>query len=232
MKLPQSTKDGVTVAKSLDMLQSQIQSLGSKLIIDAANKSCEESGDGTTTCTIIANSILAQGSKVLSHDPHEAVFIRRGIKLAVSEIKAHLQSQAIKITKEEEVHNLALQSSNYDDFIAKCILEIYQKVGLNGAISIQEGNGFSAETVVEFQSGLQIDSGYLSPYFAQGCESATIEFSGNSETVYIAAVCGQVDRAHELTKLLEFAKKTQRPLVIFATEFSSEALQALVMNKL
>ena len=119
-------------------------------------------------------------------------------------------------------------SSNHDEDIAECLVEIYEKVGLKGAVSIQDGDGVSRKTRVDFVSGLSIDQGFLSPYFAD--DRTLINEEGR--TIYVALVDGNVEREQDVVKMLEFAKKTYAPLLIFASEFASEALTTLVVNRL
>jgi len=216
------------VAKAIDYLHRKpLQTLGAKLLIDASAKSCDEVGDGTTTCTVLAHKILEEGLKTVTLDPSSALAVRKGIKLAVSSIVSQLKSEATQISSSDEVYSLALQSSNGDHHIATAIRDIYTKVGLNGAISVEDGPGVR-ETTVEHISGLKIESGFLSPYFADDREKIHFE----NENIYVALVSGPINTESELVKLLEFAKKTQRPLLIIAEEFSSQALTAMVINKL
>ena len=127
------------------------------------------------------------------------------------------------------MRNIALVSSNNDRDIADVIVQIYERVGMNGAVSILDGDGTHRETRVEFVQGLHIESGFLSPYFADDRQSIKFE---EGRAVYVAVVDGTVETEQDVVKLLEFAKKTMAPLLIFAQEFSSDALSALVVNKL
>ena len=156
---------------------------------------------------------------------------------AVKHINETLTRLSVSINSPEDVRSIALVSSNQDQSITDVILDIYNKVGLRGAISIQDGSGFTRNTQVEYIGGLSIDSGFLSPYFAEdqkkikyGNEGSDINTA--SSNIYVALVDGIVQHENELINLLEFAKKTMRPLLIFAHDFSSDALSCLVVNKL
>jgi len=142
--------------------------------------------------------------------------VRRGIQLAIEEIKRNLDEQATKINTSTEVRNIALVSSNQDHNIADIIQDIYETVGLKGAISILDGDGYQRKSVVEYVEGLSIDSGFLSPYFSEDRQSISYGSETNSGNIYVAIVDGNVETERELLSLLEFAKKTMRPLLIFA----------------
>jgi len=219
---PIITKDGVTVAQNINLSQNQMHNIGAKLLIDAAQKSAEESGDGTTTCTVLATAMLQEGLKI----PHKNIFIRKGMQSAVRQICENLASQAIRISTSDEVRNIALVSSNQDEHIANILTDIYEKVGLTGAISITDGDGISLAPEVQFVEGVSFDSGFLSPYFSD--DRSTI----NYDHAYVALVDSEIQTEKELVNLLEFCKMTRKPLIIVAQDFSSEALTSMVVNKL
>ena len=159
-----------------------MHNIGAKLLIDAAQQSAEESGDGTTTCTVLATAMLQEGLKIANKN----IFIRKGMQSAVRQICENLTKQAITISSADEVRNIALVSSNQDEHIANILTEIYNKVGLAGAISIQDGDGISVAPEVQFVEGVTFDSGFLSPYFAD--DRSMI----NYDHAYIALVDAEI----------------------------------------
>lgn len=212
---------------------SRLLSMGAQLLLEAAERTNEESGDGTTTCCVIARAILERG-KTLTHGLGDGAAVdlnqvRIGIQKAVKQICSALDEQAIKVQNADEVRNIALVSSDNDTDIADVIVRIYERVGMNGAISILDGDGTHRETRVDFVQGLHVDSGFLSPYFADDRQSINFE---EGRAVYVAVVDGNVETEADVVPLLEFAKKTMAPVLIFAHDFSTDALSSLVVNRL
>ena len=164
---PYITKDGVTVAKSLKQLGSDpLGRLGAKLIIDAAERTNEVCGDGTTTSTIIASEILKEGLKHLRMTQLNPIEMRKGIQAAVQTVLKTLDKMAIPISSRQDIFNVAYISSNGDRQLADLITEVYLKVGIEGTISIQEGRG-QQKTEVQYMEGYSLESGFLSPYFVE-----------------------------------------------------------------
>ena len=153
--------------------------------------------------------------------------IRRGIQSAVRQICQILEEESEIIKSKKEVGDIARVSSNHDEEITSIIVDIYSKIGLQGAISIEQGDGISRESTVEFIDGLKIESGFLSPYFADDRQS--LVFEGN---VYILLVNDTIRTEADVVNFLEFSKMTQRPVILMAKEFESEALSCLVVNRL
>ncbi|CDW87350.1 molecular chaperone [Stylonychia lemnae] len=229
---PYITKDGVTVAKALNQLRDPLQTIGAKLICDAADQTNELCGDGTTTSTIIAYNILREGIKQLQHGKVNPVELRKGIQKSVEAICQEIDKISKKISVKdniEDIRSIAFISSNGDKELADLIAEIHQKIGFEGTISIQEGKGH-LKTVVQYIDGYSVDQGFLSPYFTdQQNKSSQIDYENG---VYIVTIDQIITSASQIVPFLEFAKKTYKPVIIIAQDFEAEPLTTMVVNKL
>ena len=222
---PTVTKDGVTVAKEIE-LENKFENMGAQLVREVASKTSDVAGDGTTTATVLAQAIFREGIKLVAagHNPME---IKRGIDIAVTAIVEHLKKSA-KLTKDpKEIAQVGTISANGDQEIGKLLAEAMEKVGKEGVITVEE-NKVSAETTLDVVEGMQFDRGYLSPYFVTDPErmEATIE------DAYVLISEKKVSSMKDLLPVLESIAKQQRPLLIIAEDIEGEALATLVVNKL
>ena len=222
---PTVTKDGVTVAKEIE-LENKFENMGAQLVREVASKTSDVAGDGTTTATVLAQAIFREGIKLVAagHNPME---IKRGIDIAVGQIVEHLKKSA-KLTKDpKEIAQVGTISANGDQEIGKLLAEAMEKVGKEGVITVEE-NKVSADTTLDVVEGMQFDRGYLSPYFVTDPErmEATIE------DAYILISEKKVSSMKDLLPVLENIAKQQRPLLIIAEDIEGEALATLVVNKL
>jgi len=222
---PLSTKDGVTVAKEIT-LKDKFENMGAQLVKEASSKTCDVAGDGTTTAIVLAEAILAEGIKnvVAGSSP---MSVKRGIEKAVNHVIAELDKLAIKVSKQEEIKQVATISANNDLEIGQIIAHGMEKVGKDGTITIGEAK--SIETTLDVVEGLQFDKGYLSPYFVTNPEKMSAEL----QDVRILITDQKISSAKELVPILEKAMEiSQKPLLIIAEDVDSEALATLVVNKL
>jgi chaperonin GroEL len=222
---PLSTKDGVTVAKEI-ALKDKFENMGAQLVKEASSKTSDLAGDGTTTAIVLAESIFAAGVKnvIAGANP---MSVKRGIDKAVETMNGALDRLATKVSKHEEVKQIATISANNDPDIGAIIAEAMQKVGKDGTITIAEAK--SIDTTLDVVEGLQFDKGYLSPYFITNAEKMTVEL----DNALILIVDKKLSTAKELVPILEqVVEKGQRPLLIIAEEVDGEALATLVVNKL
>src|SRR5271154_1925143 len=224
---PNVTKDGVTVAEEIE-LADPYENMGAQLVKEAASKTSDVAGDGTTTATVIAEAVYREGLKMIAagHDP---MALTRGIQKAVDKVVAQLSSVAEKIDAHDQksITEVATIASNNNSEIGKKLAEAMKLVGAtNGVITVEEGK--SAETEVIVVQGMQFDRGYLSPHFVTNQESVTCEF----ENPYILIFEDKVSNVRSLIPLLELISKKKEPLVIIAEDLEGEALATLVLNKL
>ncbi len=222
---PLSTKDGVTVAKEIH-LKDKFENMGAQLVKEASSKTCDMAGDGTTTAIVLAEAILSEGIKnvVAGASP---MSVKRGIEKAVDALCDALDKIAIKVSKHEEIEQVATISANNDKEIGKLIAHAMQKVGKDGTITISEAK--SIETTLDVVEGMQFDKGYLSPYFVTNGEKMTVEF----QDARIIITNKKISSAKELVPLLEKAmEQSQKPILLIADEVDGEALATLVVNKL
>ena len=221
---PLITKDGVTVAKEIE-LEDKFENMGVQLVKEVASKTNDDSGDGTTTATVLAQAIYREGFKLLAagHDPME---IKRGIDLAVAETIKVLKSKAKPVSSSKEIEQVATISANNDSTIGKMIAEAMDKVGKDGVITVEEARGI--ETYVDVVEGMQFDRGYLSPYFVTDQERLEVVF----ENPYILLFEKKISTMKELVPVLEEVARAGKPLVIIAEDVDGEALATLVLNKL
>lgn len=221
---PKVTKDGVTVAKSIEV-KDKLENIGVQLIKDVASKANDNAGDGTTTATVLASAILKEGMKAVAAGINP-MDIKRGIDLAVSSVSKELAKMSKKVSGKEEVAQVATISANGDSEIGSKIAEAVQKVGHDSPITVEEAKGLEFE--VSIVEGMNFDRGYLSPYFVTNSEKMTVEL----ENAYILIFEKKVSNLQQLIPLLESVVQSSRPLLIIAEDVEGEALAALVINKL
>ena len=221
---PTITKDGVTVAKEIE-LEGKLENIGAQMVKEVASKTSDDAGDGTTTATILAQSIIAEGVKnvVAGANP---MSIKSGIDAATKSIVAHLKSQSKDIPDVSQIAQVATISANGDSEIGEKIAEAMEKVGKDGVITVEESK--TAETFLEFVEGMQFDRGYLSPYFVTNPESMDAEM----ETPYVLIHDKKISNMKDLLPLLEKVVQTGKPVLIIAEDIEGEALATLVVNKL
>lgn len=220
---PLVTKDGVTVAQSID-LSCRIENMGAQLIKSVASSTNTVAGDGTTTATVLAQSIYNDGAKMVAAG-HNPVLIKRGIDLAVSKVRELLKEQSIDISDENAIRSVATISANNDSFLGNLIADAISTVGDDGVISVEEATG--GETSVSYTEGTSFDRGFLSPLFVTNTERMSVEFSNP----YILLYDGVISSSQEILPLLQDVSKDGGSLLIVAKDVTSEALQTLILNK-
>jgi chaperonin GroEL len=221
---PTVTKDGVTVAKEIE-LKDAIENMGAQLVKEVASKTADAAGDGTTTATVLAQSIYAHGIKNVAAGANP-MDLKRGIDKAVDAVVENLRKQSKKIKDSSEIAQVATISSNSDETIGKMIADAMDKVGKDGVITVEEAKG--TETEVKTVEGMQFDRGYLSPYFVTNTEKMEVEL----ESPYILIYDKKISSMKELLPILEQSAQTGKPLLIIAEEVEGEALATLVVNKI
>ncbi len=221
---PTVTKDGVTVAKEID-LEDRFENMGAKLVVEVAQKTSDLAGDGTTTATILARAIFKEGLRnvVAGSNP---TALRRGIEIAVDAAEAKLIEMGKPVTSRDEIANVGAISANNDMAIGDQLANALERVGKDGVITVEEGK--TAETSVEFVDGMQFDKGYVSPYFI----NRPTEMDCLLEDAYILIHEKKIGNIRELVPILEKVGHTGKPLLIIAEDIESEALTLLVVNKL
>src|SRR5271155_3664093 len=220
---PTITKDGVTVAKEIE-LEDRFENMGAQMVKEVASKTSDVAGDGTTTATVLAQAIYREGSKLVSAglNPME---IKRGIDKAVEAIVEHLKG-ASKSTKDaKEIAQVGTISANGDHTIGKLLADAMEKVGKEGVITVEESK--TAETTLEVVEGMQFDRGYLSPYFVTDPE----RMEAVLEDAYILISEKKISNMKDLLPVLEAIARSQKPLLIIAEDIEGEALATLVGNK-
>src|SRR5271163_4506937 len=221
---PRISKDGVTVAKEIE-LSDKFENLGAQLVREVASKQHDNAGDGTTTATVLAASIAREGAKAVAAGLNP-MDLKRGIDLAVDAIVVHLKKNSKKVSSNEEIAQIGKISSNGDRLIGEEIAKAMQKVGNEGVITVEEAK--SLETETEIVEGMQFDRGYLSPYFITNAEKMSAEL----EDPYILIHEKKLSSLQALLPILEAVVQTGRPLLIIAEDIEGEALATLVVNKL
>src|SRR5512145_2007225 len=221
---PLITKDGVTVAKEIE-LEDKFENMGAQLVKEVAAKTSDVAGDGTTTATVLAQAIYSQGAKLVAagHNPME---IKRGIDKAVDTIVAQLQKISKPIKDHKEIAQVGTISANNDKTIGDIIAQAMEKVGKEGVITVEEAKAM--ETTLETVEGMQFDRGYLSPYFVTDPERMEV----NLENANILIHDKKISNMKDLLPVLEQTAKSGRPLLIIAEDIEGEALATLVVNKL
>ena len=222
---PQITKDGVTVAKEVE-LEEASENLGAQLVKEVASKTGDQAGDGTTTATVLAQSIIGVGLKNVTAGANP-MDLKRGIDKAVSAIVANIKQQAEVVGDDyDKIEQVATVSANNDATIGKLIADAMKKVTKNGVITIEEAKG--TDTTIEVVEGMQFDRGYISPYFVTNTETMEVEM----DKPYILIHDKKISNLKELLPVLEPAVQSGRPLLIIAEDVDSEALTTLVVNRL
>ena len=221
---PSVTKDGVSVAKEIE-LENPIENMGAQLVKEVASKTADAAGDGTTTATVLAQSIFQNGVKYVAAGANP-MDIKRGIDKAVLAVVGDLKKQAKAISSSSEIQQVATISANNDEEIGKMIADAMEKVGKDGVITVEEAKG--TETEVRTVEGMQFDRGYLSPYFVTNTEKMEAELDNPFILIYDKKVSSMKD----LLPVLEAVAQTGRPLLIIAEDVDGEALATLVVNKI
>jgi chaperonin GroEL len=221
---PVITKDGVTVAKEIE-LKDPVENMGAQLVKEVASKTADQAGDGTTTATVLAQAIYTIGSKNVAAGANP-MDLKRGIEKAVSTVVASLREQSKTVESSQEIAQVATISANNDSEIGKMIADAMEKVGREGVITVEEARG--TETEVKTVEGMQFDRGYLSPYFVTNTEKMEVEL----EKPFILISEKKVSSMKELLPVLEGVAQTGRPLLIIAEDVDGEALATLVVNKI
>ncbi len=221
---PTVTKDGVTVAKEIE-LEDPYENMGAQMVREVASKTSDAAGDGTTTATVLAEAIYREGLKYVTSGA-SPISIQRGINKAVEAAVGHLDKISKKVKDKEEIKQVAAVSANWDFDIADKIAEAMDKVGKDGTITVEEAK--SIETTLDVVEGMQFDKGYLSPYFVTAADTMEAKL----EDAYILNYEKKISNLKDLLPILEKVAKTGKPLLIIAEEVEGEALATLVVNKL
>jgi len=221
---PTVTKDGVSVAKEIE-LEDAYENMGAQMVKEVASKTSSVAGDGTTTATILAESIFEEGLKNITAGANP-MQVKRGIELAVETIVDELGKMAMPVESTKQIDQVATCSANQDAEIGKKLAEAMEKVGKDGVITVEEGQ--SLETTVELVEGMQFDKGYLSPHFVNNVESMSVVL----DKPYILVHEKKISSIKSLVPLLEKVAKQGKPLLVIAEDVEGEALATLVVNKL
>ena len=221
---PRITKDGVTVAKEIE-LKDKFENMGAQMLKEVASKSNDAAGDGTTTATVLAQSIVTEGMKSVAAGMNP-MDLKRGIDLAVEKVVADLQGRSKDVSGSEEIAQVGIISANGDREVGEKIAEAMEKVGKEGVITVDESKGLEFE--LETVEGMQFDRGYLSPYFITNPDKMTVEL----ENPYILIHEKKLSNLQAMLPVLEAAVQSGRPLLIIAEDIEGEALATLVVNKL
>ena len=221
---PRITKDGVTVAKEIE-LKDKFENMGAQMLREVANKQNDKAGDGTTTATVLAQAIVREGSKAVAAGMNP-MDVKRGIDLAVNAVVKDLESHARKVSANSEIAQVATISANGDEEVGRILAEAMEKVGNEGVITVEEAKSLATE--LETVEGMQFDRGYLSPYFVTDAEKLKVEF----DDPYILIHEKKLSNLQALIPLLEKVVQSGRPLLIIAEDVEGEALATLVVNRL
>jgi chaperonin GroEL len=221
---PRMTKDGVTVAKEIE-LEDKFENMGAQMVREVASKTSDQAGDGTTTATVLAHAIVREGAKAVAAGMNP-MDLKRGVDLAVETIVADLQKNSKNVTSNEEIAQVGTISANGDVEIGRFIADAMKKVGNEGVITVEEAK--SLETELEVVEGMQFDRGYISPYFVTNADKMRVEM----EDPYILIYEKKLSGLQELLPLLEAVVQASKPLLIIAEDIEGEALATLVVNKL
>src|SRR6202522_367176 len=221
---PRITKDGVTVAKEIE-LEDKFENMGAQMLREVASKTNDTAGDGTTTATVLAQAIVREGAKSVAAGMNP-MDLKRGIEIAVAAVVKDLEKRAKPVASSSEVAQVGTISSNGDAAIGKMIAQAMQKVGNEGVITVEENK--SLETEVDIVEGMKFDRGYLSPYFVTNAEKMTAEL----EDVYVLLHEKQLSGLQSMLPVLEAVVQSGRPLLIIAEDVEGEALATLVVNRL
>ncbi len=221
---PRITKDGVTVAKEIE-LEDKFENMGAQMVREVASKTSDLAGDGTTTATVLAQAIVKEGAKAVAAGMNP-MDLKRGIDIAVEAIVKDLEANSKKVTSNDEIAQVGTISANGDAEIGRFLAEAMKKVGNEGVITVEEAK--SLETELDVVEGMQFDRGYISPYFVTNADKMRVEM----DDAYILINEKKLSGLQELLPLLEAVVQTGKPLVIIAEDVEGEALATLVVNKL
>jgi chaperonin GroEL len=221
---PRITKDGVTVAKEIE-LEDKFENMGAQMVREVASRTSDQAGDGTTTATVLAHAIVREGAKAVAAGMNP-MDLKRGIDLAVEAVVEDLKKNAKKVTSNEEIAQVGTISANGDAEIGRFLAEAMKKVGNEGVITVEEAK--SLETELDVVEGMQFDRGYISPYFITNADKMRVEMEDPYVLIYEKKLSG----LQELLPLLEAVVQAAKPLVIVAEDIEGEALATLVVNKL
>lgn len=221
---PTVTKDGVTVAKEVE-LEDRFENMGAKLVVEVAQKTSDLAGDGTTTATVLARAIFREGLRNIVAGSNPTA-VRRGIDKAVAAAEQQLSKMAKPVSKKEEVANVGAISANNDMFIGNLLAEALERVGQDGVITVEEGK--TTETTVEYVDGMQFDKGYISPYFINNPANMSCDL----EDAYVLIYEKKINNVRDLIPILEKVSSSGKPLLIIAEDVEAEALTLLVVNRL
>src|SRR5213595_3380402 len=221
---PRITKDGVTVAKEIE-LEDKFENMGAQMVREVASKTSDIAGDGTTTATVLAAAIVKEGSKAVAAGMNP-MDLKRGIDLAVEAVVEDLKKNSKQVTSNEEIAQVGTISSNGDVEIGKFLSDAMKKVGNEGVITVEEAK--SLETELEVVEGMQFDRGYISPYFVTNADKMRVEM----DDAYVLINEKKLSQLNELLPLLEAVVQSGKPLVIIAEDVEGEALATLVVNRL
>src|SRR5436189_902350 len=221
---PNITKDGVTVAKEIE-LEDKFENMGAQMVKEVASKTSDVAGDGTTTATVLARAIFAEGIKMVAagHDP---MSLKRGIDRAVGAIVNELKTLSKPTKDQKEIAQVGTISANNDSTIGNIIAEAIEKVGKEGVITVEEAKGL--ETTLEVVEGMQFDRGYLSPYFVTDPDKMLVRL----EDCYLLIHEKKISSMKDLLPILEATARSGRPLLLIAEDIEGEALATLVVNKI
>jgi chaperonin GroEL len=221
---PRITKDGVTVAKEIE-LDNKFENMGAQMVREVASKTSDQAGDGTTTATVLAHAIVREGSKAVAAGMNP-MDLKRGVDIAVEAVVEDLKRNSKNVTSNEEIAQVGTISANGDAEIGRFIADAMKKVGNEGVITVEEAK--SLETELEVVEGMQFDRGYISPYFVTNADKMRVEM----EDPYLLICEKKLSGLQELLPLLEAVVQSGKPLVIIAEDVEGEALATLVVNKL
>ncbi|OKO83070.1 chaperonin GroEL [Bradyrhizobium sp. AS23.2] len=221
---PRITKDGVTVAKEIE-LDDKFENMGAQMVKEIASKTSYLAGDGTTTATVLAHAIVKEGVKAVAAGMNP-MDVKRGVDLAIDAVVEDLKEKSRKVTSNEEIVQVATISANGDTEIGRLIANALKQIGSEGVITVEEAKSLATE--LEVVDGMQFDRGYLSPYFITNAEKMLVEF----EDLHILICEKKLSGVQELLPLLEAAVNSSKPLLIIAEDVEGEALATLVVNKL
>jgi chaperonin GroEL len=221
---PRITKDGVTVAKEIE-LEDEFENMGAQMVREVASKTSDQAGDGTTTATVLAHAIVREGAKAVAAGMNP-MDLKRGVDLAVEAVVADLQKNSKNVTSNEEIAQVGTISANGDVEIGRFIADAMKKVGNEGVITVEEAK--SMETELEVVEGMQFDRGYISPYFVTNADKMRVDMEDPYVLIYEKKLSG----LQELLPLLEAVVQASKPLLIIAEDIEGEALATLVVNKL
>ncbi len=221
---PTITKDGVSVAREIE-LEDTLENMGAQLVKEVASKTADEAGDGTTTATVLAQSIFKEGLRNVTAGANP-ITLKRGMDKACEAILTNLKASSKVVANKTEIEQVATISANSDSAIGAMIAEAMDKVGKDGVITVEEAKGISDE--LEVVEGMQFDRGYLSPYFVTNSEKMIAEL----ENPYVLLYDKKISNLKEMLPILEAVNQSHRPLLIVAEDVDGEALATLVVNRL